>query len=80
LVEAVYQSYWKFFHEHVSSITIREMSEEEFNSTTTNFNIPYIGKLYADYNKIIKYKQRLKQYENAKGKENKANRLSSVSD
>ena len=56
------------------------MSEEEFNSTTTNFNIPYIGKLYADYNKVIKYKQRLKQYENAKGKENKANRLSSVSD
>ena len=56
------------------------MSEEEFNSTTTNFNIPYIGKLYADYNKVIKYKQRLKQYENVKSEENKANRLSSVSD
>lgn len=48
----VYNSYWQFIHEHLSTFSLKEMDEQTFNSTDTNFNIPYIGKLYADYDRI----------------------------
>ena len=56
------------------------MGIEEFNSVDTNFNIPYIGKLYVGIEKIEKYKRKKENYENVKNKRNKANGLSSVSD
>lgn len=79
-VELVYRSYWKFVKEHVSSMILKDMSQEEFDAVVTNFNIPYIGKLYVVYDRIEKYKQKQKFYQDAEDKKNKANRLSSVSD
>ena len=79
-VEAVYKSYWWFVRNHIESLPLREISEEEFASTVTNFNIPYIGKLYTSYDKIQKYKNQLKYYKDVKLKKNKATRLSGVSD
>ena len=56
------------------------MSEDEFDHTNTNFNIPYIGKLYTDYDKIKKYNNQLNYYRNVKAKKNQANRQSSTSE
>lgn len=56
LVEQIYMSYWSFIKNHLSGISIKEMSPEEFNSTHMNFNIPYIGKLFADPKKFQSYK------------------------
>ena len=56
------------------------MSLEELKSIDTNFNIPFIGKLYVDYETIQKYNRQLKFYQNVKCKKNKANRQSSVSE
>lgn len=56
------------------------MSQEEFDSAVSNFNLPYIGKLYVDYERIERYKRQLNYYQDAKTKENKANRLSDTSD
>lgn len=78
--ELIYKSYWAFVRNYIEDLPIRKMSEEEFNKETTNFNIPYIGKLYVDYSKIEKYKRQLKRYEDARDKKNQANRLSSISD
>ena len=40
----------RFIRKVTSEIKLLEdMSEEEFNKNTFNFNIPHIGKLYADY-------------------------------
>lgn len=80
LVEAVYKSYWKFIKEHISELSLTDISQEEFSSVTTNFNIPYIGKLYTDYEKIEKYKRNLKFYQDVRAKKNKANRLSGISE
>ena len=66
-------SYWKFIRETVSSKPIKEISEEEFDSSNMNINLPYLGKLYADKNKLHNYKKQLNYYRNVKCKENKAN-------
>jgi len=80
LVEAVYRSYWKFIKEHVSSYSLREMTQEEFDDTVTNFNIPYLGKLYVKSDKLEKYNNQLNYYKNVKAKKNQADRLSGTSD
>jgi hypothetical protein len=69
LVEQVYRSYWKFIKETISEQPYLEnVTEEEFNSITTNFNIPYIGKLYTSYNKIQKYNKKLNYYKDVRNK------------
>ena len=74
LVEDVYRSYWKFIKEHVESMYMKQMTKDKFETLTTNFNIPYIGKLYADYDKIDKYNRQLKFYKDVKAKKNQADR------
>lgn len=76
LVEAVYKSYWKFIKEKAGSLQLTEMSEEDLDFEDTNFNIPYIGKLYVGYNKIRKYHNQLNYYQNVKAKKDKTNRKS----
>ena len=57
------------------------MDEEDFKRVSTNFNIPYIGKLFTGYEKVQKYKRKVKYLEeNAKVKGSKTNVQSSVSD
>ena len=75
LVEAVYRSYWKFIKEHISSLNLRNIDKEEFDSIVTNFNIPYIGKLYVGYGRVEKYKRQFKKYRDVKTEESKANGL-----
>lgn len=80
IIEAVYKSYWKFIKTHASNLSIDTISEEELASTITNFNIPYIGKLYVSYDKIQKHRNQLKYYKtHVKAKENKTNRKSDPS-
>ena len=80
LVEQVYKSYWFFIKEHVSSLPLRDLSQEEYDSTISNINLPFLGKLYVDYNKLAKYHKERKLYRDVKAEESKANRLSGVSD
>ena len=80
LAETVYRSYWSFIRDYVENLHIRTLNKEEFKEVTTNFNIPYIGKLYVDYDKIEKYKRQLKKYENVRVKKNQASRQSSAGD
>ena len=80
LVEQVYKSYWFFIKEHISSLPLRDLSQEEYDSTVSNINLPFLGKLYVDYNKLEKYHKERKLYRDVKSKENKANGLSSSCD
>ena len=70
LVELVYRSYWGFIKDHISSMTLRDMTQEEFESVDTNFNIPHIGKLYVENDKLERYKRQLKFYQDVKAKKN----------
>lgn len=40
-----YMSQWHFISEKINSMTIKDMTLEEFQKTKRNFNIPSIGKL-----------------------------------
>lgn len=80
LVESVYKSYWKFIKETISEHRLSEMTEEEFDSLSANFNIPRLGKLFVEYEKIEKYRRHIKYLQNVKDKENKADRLTSAGD
>lgn len=80
IVEQVYKSYWNFIRNHISNLPLRELTKEEFDSTVSNFNLPSIGKLYADYNKIERYRRQLKFYQDVKIKKNKTNRKSGSCD
>ena len=80
LVEQVYKSYWFFIKEHISSLPLRDLSQEEYDSTVSNINLPFLGKLYVDYNKLAKYHEKRKLYRDVKTEESKASRLSGVSD
>ena len=80
LVEAVYKSYWYFIKNHITSIPLRDLTEEEYDSTISNINLPFLGKLYVDYNKLAKYHKQRKLYRDVKDKESEANRLSGISD
>ena len=80
LVESVYKSYWRFIKETISENRLSEMTEEEFDSLSINFNIPRLGKLFVEYEKIEKYRRHIKYLQNVKDKENKADRLTSAGD
>ncbi len=80
LVEVVYKSYWQFIKNHIASLPLRTMEREEFDSTVANFNLPYLGKLYASYDKVEKYKRQLKFYQNVKAEKDKASRQSGSCD
>ena len=80
IVEQVYKSYWLYIKEHISSLPLRDLSCEEYNSTVSNINLPFLGKLYVDYNKLAKYHEQRKLYRDVKTEESKASRLSGVSD
>lgn len=69
----VYKSYWKFIRESISELDLDNVSPDDFPTLITNFNIPYIGKLHTNYEKIEKYKRKLKFLENVKAKGNQTN-------
>ena len=72
LSQLIYKSYWKFIRSSISDLELDNITEEDFKKLTTNFNIPYIGKLYTSYDKIQKYNRRIKYLENVKVKRDKA--------
>ena len=81
LVLLIYKSYWNFIKTSISSLPLEEMTEADFEKIPTNFNIPYIGKLYTSYSKIIKHKNQLNYYrENVRAKKNTTNVLPSSCD
>jgi hypothetical protein len=74
VVEAVYKSYWKFIKQNIEALSLEGLTKEECNILPTNFNLPHLGKLYMEYDKIDKYKRKEKFIKNVETKENKADR------
>lgn len=71
VVDEAYKSFFTFIRETISGLPLKDdLTEEEFNSLKTNFNIPAIGKLHCTYERYLgmreqsKYIKKLrKQYE-----------------
>lgn len=59
----------------MSEYDLNTLSDEEFKELAPNFNIPYIGKLYTNYDKVLKYRKKLNYYEShVKVKDSQAHR------
>lgn len=61
LVKQIYESYFEFIKNTITKLPLEnELTEEEFSNLKTNFNIPSLGKLWCDYIRYNRVKQRLK--------------------
>jgi len=61
VVDAAYKSFFEFIKDTISQLPLKEdLTEEEFNSFRTNFNIPALGKLHCTYDKYLSKRRRYK--------------------
>lgn len=62
LVLNTYKVFWKYIKANIEVLPLKEdIDEEEFKSYKTNYNLPYIGKLYCTYENLEKAKKTLKK-------------------
>jgi len=74
IINKIVNSPYRFARETITNIDIENIKDEdEFNKLKTNFLFAYIGKLYTSYSiytKILKQKDKLKEYHNLKQSKN----------
>lgn len=77
VVDLAYKSYWKFIKQEIQALPLKgDISEEEFNSLRTNFNIPSLGKFYLTWDRVQGCKKRseiIKKRKNEKSIHKSAN-------
>ena len=72
VINKTYRSYWLFIKTAIESLPLREdITEEEFNSLRTNFNIGSLGKLCITYKHYIGIKKRFEYLRKIRNNENK---------
>ena len=72
VVEKVYKTYWSFIKETIQALPLKDnLSEEEFSTLKTNFNVPSLGKLTCTLDKYTRVKKRFKLIKNFRNAENK---------
>ena len=72
VVNVAYKSYWKFIKQTIQSLPLKDnLSEEEFSTLKTNFNVPSLGKLACTLDKYNRVKKRFKLIKNFRNAENK---------
>ena len=72
VIEKVYKAYWAFIKETIQSLPLKDnLSEEEFLTLKTNFNVPSLGKLACTLDKYNRVKKRFKLIKNFRNAENK---------
>ena len=59
VVKSAYQAFWGCVKTKIQELPLKEdLTEEEFNKLSTNFNIPSLGKLYCNYDRYKNVKKR----------------------
>lgn len=76
LVEKVYRAYWFAIKQHIQALPFKEdITEEDFLKLDASINIPSLGKLYSNYDRIKGVKKRFEYLQqiknNAQNKETK---------
>lgn len=52
VIEDIYDSQWDFIVETIEDLDFNDVTEENFKTLKTNFNIPALGKFYTTYYKV----------------------------
>lgn len=69
-VKEAYNLYWEYFRHSIESLPLKDnLSEEDFNTLKTSFNVPSLGKFYCTYDRYLRMKNKLKKSRNVKDKE-----------
>ena len=72
VIEKVYKAYWSFIKETIQALPLKDnLSEEEFLTLKTNFNVPSLGKLTCTLDKYTRVKKRFKLIKNFRNAKNK---------
>lgn len=59
LIINTYKSFWRFIKENIEALPLKEdLSEEDFEGYKKNFNLPYLGKLYCNFEDWEKIKKK----------------------
>ena len=67
----IYEAYWKYIRQHISSLPLKEdITKEEFSKLKTNINVPSIGKFHVDWDTLCIKKERHERYKNKKTETN----------
>lgn len=67
IVDEAYKSYWKFIKQTIQSLPLKSnISEEEFSKLRTTFNLPSLGKLVCNFNRLKGVKKRYQYIKNLK--------------
>lgn len=67
VVKEAYLSFWGHIKDRIEKLPLQEeLSEEEFSSLQTNFNIPSLGKLTCDYKRYVGVKKKYNILKNLK--------------
>lgn len=74
IVNKAYKGFWLFVKDTIQNLPLKEdLSEDEFMSLRTGFNIPSLGKLGCTYQKYKKVKDKFKYIKKIKDKSEKIN-------
>ena len=72
VIEKVYKAYWLFIKETIQALPLKDnLSEEEFSTLKTNFNVPSLGKLCVTWNRFVGCKKRYELIKKLRNAENK---------
>jgi hypothetical protein len=73
-VKKLYRHYWEYIKTSIQELPLKDdLSEEEFKSLHTSFNLPNLGKLACTYDNWLRLKnnEKIKKSNHVKHKENK---------
>lgn len=69
-----YKSFWKYIKSTINTLDFDTInSEQDYNKSKINFNIPNLGKLGCSYDRMLRIKQQNKYKDEAKHKKDKTN-------
>lgn len=69
-----YKSFWKYIKSTINTLDFDTInSEQDYNKSKINFNIPNLGKLGCSYDRMLRIKQQNKYKDEAKYKKDKTN-------
>ena len=78
LVGKVYKAYWLAIKQMVQALPLKEeLEQKDFSQLRTSINVPSLGKLYSNYDRVQGVKRRFKYLQqiknNDQNKETEAN-------
>lgn len=61
VIAKAYRSFWGFIRHTIEELPLKEdLSREQFDTLRTNFNIPSLGKLHCNYERMLGVQERFK--------------------